>query len=457
MSTEIYVCHAGPCRRAGAEAVLTEIEELATVVGGCSVRESGCLGYCSEAPNALVRRRGDEEVYTKIRSLETSVKVVEHATGRKAQIEDAKVQERFAALRAARTRQAAREVSHWNAALHGLTEQAAQQPHLQFELNELLTKAGYPNGLGPAMPNAIDNYSPWSLQSVEPVTRHSAIFRFKSSDRKRGTPHPRGRSLKPDLITWHTTLLAEVGKNSEGPLPWIERDYTPISSAKEWEAGRCDMLVKIYARGAATSWLRQVAPLTNVWLSRPTKTLHVPSLTPEMNYDGSCFPPASVLLLLAGTGVVALPQILHHRNPVSQLGLCTHKRDQLRVPIDVVLSCRKDDVLLLPNLVEWCRAGEIEGVRHCTLLLTDAAAESDQVAYPESCAGNSDDAMRALEGLPNACVVRSRISSAIVAEAVARMPHRCRVVVSGPGGFNSAVRSMLADVIDDSQITVLSA
>mgnify|MGYP002832821885 CR=1 FL=1 len=53
------------------------------------------------------------------------------------------------------------------------------------------------------------------------------------------------------------TLLAEVGANSEGPLPWIERDYTPVSSAKEWETGKCDLLVKVYPDGAATSWLHR--------------------------------------------------------------------------------------------------------------------------------------------------------------------------------------------------------
>jgi glutamate synthase (NADPH/NADH) large chain len=40
-----------------------------------------------------------------------------------------------------------------------------------------------------------------------------------------------------DLNVDQRFMLAEIGPNSEGPLPWIERDYTPISSAKEWETG----------------------------------------------------------------------------------------------------------------------------------------------------------------------------------------------------------------------------
>ena len=63
--------------------------------------------------------------------------------------------------------------------------------------------------------------------------------------------------------TWHTTLLAEVGeaRNKEGPLPWIERDYTPISTAHDWENGRCDILIKIYLEPwlhRHTEWLHRV-------------------------------------------------------------------------------------------------------------------------------------------------------------------------------------------------------
>ena len=212
--------------------------------------------------------------------------------------------------------------------------------------------------------------SPWALQGVKSVSTHSAIFRLASSDRKRGTPHPRGRGRVPRPITWHTTLLAEVGANDEGPLPWIERDYTPISSAHQWEQGRVEILIKIYADGKATSWLYRTKPET-VWLSRPVRTLAVPSLVHD---DGPSFRPASVLLLLAGTGVVALPQILAHRDPYGSLRISTPKRDQLRVPIDVLLSCREDDAPMAPRCAAWCREeGDAAGIRNCTLLLSPAA------------------------------------------------------------------------------------
>ena len=458
---EVLVCQGQPCRARGAEAVLTEIEELAEVVGGCSVRASGCLGYCSQGPNALVRERSRggrsntvrEEVQTQIRSLETSAKIVEQATGKTPCLEDPEIRERFASLRAARARQHSRSVYHWNAALRGLAQQAAIQPLLRFELKELRAKAGFSNGVCSTMPSSIEHYTQWSLEEVTPVSTHSAVFRFASSDKKRGTPHPRGRGVRPDMITWHTTLLAEIGPNSEGPLPWVEREYTPISSAKDWEAGRCELLVKVYPGGAASGWLHHAASegeSRRFWLSQPVKTLSVPSLVAE----GSSFQPASVLLILAGTGVVALPQVLAHRDPLQKLGVPTHKRDQLLVPIDLVLSCREDDVLLLPQIAEWCRAGSQAGLRHCTLLLT--AASSGTAPFPEGPSGQ-DLADKALHGLPNVRLIRSRLTSAVVAEAARRMPQPCRVVVSGPDGFSCAAREMLSGLLDDEAVTILSA
>ena len=191
--------------------------------------------------------------------------------------------------------------------------------------------AGFSDGVRATMPAAISQYCQWSVDACTPVTQHSAVYHLTCKDRKRGTPHPRGSGQLPMSKTWHTTLLVEVGPNSEGPLPWIERDYTPISSAKDWESGRCSMLVKIYTDGAATSWLHRAAP-ARVWLSKPRQTLTVPSLVPE----GEAFEPKSVLLFLAGTGVVALPQILHHRDPIYKLGISTPRRKQLKVPINVV-------------------------------------------------------------------------------------------------------------------------
>ncbi len=519
-ASEIHVCHAGTCLARGAEAVLTEIEELVNQVGGgCAVRRSGCLGYCNEAPNAVVLERGTQRldpsrVHVRIRSLEASAKVVQAATGARPALTNSA---RLEGLRAARARQHAIAVCKWNLALRGLAEEAAERPALRSELRALLDKAGFPEGVGSvpeagevSMPSVVDNYSPWSVESVTPVTRHSCVLHLVSKNRKRGTPHPRGggRMLEPN--TWHTTLLAQVGPNAEGPLPWVERDYTPISTAREWDQGKCSLLVKVYADGAATSWLHRERP-ARLLLSKPARTLLVPALVP----DGRAFRPASVLLLLAGTGVVALPQLLAHREPTRELGVATPQRDQLRVPMDVVLSYRDDDVLLLPQLAHWCReGGEARGVRALTLLLTPAAtppephtpppaelppaapppAELPAAAllaappaalsaapstappdappavparphargappFPAAQGGDGAEAERLLHDLANARILRERLSIDIVSDALARMPHPCRVLVSGPATFNTAARGMLTELALDleAQVTILSA
>ena len=67
-------------------------------------------------------------------------------------------------------------------------------------------------------------------------------------------------------------MLAEVGANAEGPLPWVERDYTPISTWAEWEKGKCDILIKVYPDGAATSWLHKQVLATVSVLSSLTLT-----------------------------------------------------------------------------------------------------------------------------------------------------------------------------------------
>mmetsp|Transcript_16180 Transcript_16180/g.48936 ORF Transcript_16180/g.48936 Transcript_16180/m.48936 type:complete len:304 (-) Transcript_16180:1606-2517(-) len=303
------------------------------------------------------------------------------------------------------------------------------------------------------MPSAIDGYSQWTLEAVRPTSRHSAVFSLVSKDRKRGTPHPRGGGKLPEPVTWHTTMLAEVGFNEEGPLPWIEREYTPVSTALEWERGRCDLLVKVYADGQATSWLQKKEP-SFVWLSRPVRTLRVPSLRED---DDEAKGPASVLLVLAGTGVVVVPQLLAHRDPMRQLGISTPKRKQLHCPIDLVLSCREDDVHLSSEIAAWC---ETQALRHATLLLTSSSTKAATAPFPEAVGGDAAEAEQALRGLANARVLRSsqRLSPALLADSYARMPQPCRVLVSGPAAFNTAARAALADLVhDDDLITVLSA
>ena len=568
-SARILVCQAGSCKRKGSEAVLLEIEELVKHVSidspnssnnngvgnvdgrqetrQCNVEESGCLGLCRQAPSAVVLRKSpqcrrrryqlvveeekEKELYfTHLDSLTDSVKVVTEATGKIPRTDRPGLQNRLAGARCVRRRNHAISVYRWNEAMQAIQDQLdaaiEADPSTQGNYQELvqdyqrlLSKIGYSpppirnvNGDLINTPTSIDQYTKWSLTAIDVVSNHSAIFHFKSNDLKRGTPNPRGGGRQlPTPKTWHTTLLAQVGPNEEGPLPWIERDYTPISCAKEWEQGTCRILIKIYLAwgqkeeadgqggGAATSWMHRelvnnALPL-EVWLSKPIPTLQVPTLIKE---NGG-FKPASVLLLLAGTGVVALPQVLDHRDPYNKIGISTKQSNQLHVPVDLIVSFRKDDVLMVPEITELCRqamdhdkqfqtttndqggnssrrgaVGEgAKGIRNCTLLLTPPAdgIGNRQTPFPDfdssspSCLLSNDrkrkddELVEELGHLLNARVLQdTRLNLELVSEAMLRMPMPCRVLVSGPSNFNSAVRSMLLNAnVDDDSITILEA
>jgi len=495
---DIYVCQSGSCRNKGGEAVLVEIEELANALGkDCNVQASGCLGMCRRAPAAIaVTARGKETNHTQIKSLEDSGNVVFSATGRRPPLQDPVVQERLSGVRAQRLYKHACSIYRWNTALQALSDQIetirtksnnntqkliSSTRDLVENYRQVASKAGYKNIIGASeMPSTIEKYVKWSLERVEPVTKHSAIFHFECKDRKRGTPHPRGRGRRPQPNTWHTTLLAGVGENDEGPLPWIERDYTPISSATEWEKGKCSILIKIYMDGAATSWLYRLMkepPPPNddqqklyVWLSQPVPTLRVPYLD-----ESPSFYPKGVLLLLAGTGVVALPQILHHREPVANLGIGTHTRDRLKVPIDLVLSCREDDILMLRQITQWCKEGcdaqkaaplaaVTKGLRSCTLLLSSASPHqtlppfANDVAITTTTSSDEAEQLKILRCLPNSQILFGRLSLELLSEALAKMPIMTRVVISGPTGYNSAAKKMLTKLdLGSEAITILNA
>ena len=96
-------------------------------------------------------------------------------------------------------------------------------------------------------------------------------------------------------------------------------------------------------------------------------------------------------------------------------------------------------------------------------LLVAVVARVAREALAEAVVAVAEAAARALGD--ELVLVRGRgrelddeLEADLLAEAYARMPQPCRVVVSGPGEYNSAVREMLMDLVDDlDSVTVLSA
>ena len=86
--------------------MLLEIEELASSVGGAGVhvQPSGCLGNCSQAPNALLVCETVENIFPKLCGLSSSASLVECATGRAPRLDDPEMVARLDRARRVRVR-----------------------------------------------------------------------------------------------------------------------------------------------------------------------------------------------------------------------------------------------------------------------------------------------------------------------------------------------------------------
>lgn len=189
-----------------------------------------------------------------------------------------------------------------------------------------------------------------------------------------------------------------------------------------------------------------------VWLSRPMKTLHVPSLASDEQYINRKH--ASLLLLVAGTGVVAVPQVLHHANAATCFG--GRGGPPITQPVSVIYSCRADDALLIDEMARLCRDGALA---RCTVLQTAPAAHAGAAApFP---AVADTDVAAAFSELDNAVCVNARLSLELLRAELFYLAKPLRVVVSGPESFNAACTSMLKQIDEDGlgaeAVTVLSA
>merc|ERR1712107_118288 len=184
---------------------------------------------------------------------------------------------------------------------------------------------------------------------------------------------------------------------------------------------------------------------STIWLSQPAKTLDVPSLVPDFR-EASFTRPASYLLILAGTGIVAASQVLHHTDQLT----CFGATPILTSPISLIYACRKDDVCMLATLIDWCKRKKLQQL---TLAISESR-EGEALPYEEV-----DDAdLTEIASLATATMQHSRLSQELLEHELASLTNPCRVVVSGPSGFNSAVRDMLTDIgVSVDAVTILSA
>lgn len=319
-------------------------------------------------------------------------------------------------------------------------------------------------------------YTSWRLERVTPVSPWTALFHLKH-DAAPGIE--RGRARQPWKKSWHVTLLATVGANSEGPLDYVERDYTPVSSTEEWDTeGKCTLLIKIYPDGQATQWMHKVLKVGDrVFLSEPLTTLRIPALVTETSSDLRQ-KPVSVVLMCGGTGVAPILQILSEFRSIS-------------TPLWCFYSCRADDILSLRELRDFCASRPRDVQTRVVVCVTDQTPDVARAGrpFPEIRELAGDELRRAFEpvGLPSSperkdgklegerqdgsvqvgsdaplsdrmILQFGRINSADLVAVKEHLPFPPRMVISGPAGFNTYCADLaIASGLPRDKLTVLEA
>ena len=167
------------------------------------------------------------------------------------------------------------------------------------------------------------------------------------------------------------------------------------------------------------------------------------------------------------------------------------KGQQFKCPIDLIHSCRYDDLLLMSRIKQYCLEGlrphpKFRGLRNYTLLVTEgngknhnsnnssnSSSSSEPPILPpfqdvlhSSSSNNNNNQFRGNDGgdifkdVANAVVREKRLDATTVAEALQKLIPPYRIVISGPDSFNVAARNILLEEcegVDSNQLTVLSA
>jgi len=382
---KIQVCTGRKCRRGGSCERVLEIEELSDAVGTCAVTSTTCMGACRRGPCVRSTAAGRSKMYYGVDSLATSAEIVQNATGKTVTPDLLQVQ-----------------------------LQSREQPSAFARICFWLFGGNVPRSRN--VPET-DRYIRWHLKAVTVVSNWSAIYHCGTSDG--------GRGKAPGHSSWHVTLFAKT--------PDVERDYTPVSTAEEWDKGCCSLLIKIYPGGKATSWLHTLPVGSELLLSPPKPTLVLPC--PPGPKAAFC---QSILLVAGGTGIAPAWQILD----------ACRAGDMRNSAVTLLYSCRKDDVLMAEPLKQIAEANPKSRL---TLTLTEPSY-GPEAPFPDF-ASHQD----ILTG-ERLILREGRIDRPFLEHEVLALPTPPRVVVSGPETMNLAIRALLLDIgLSAEAITVLQA
>lgn len=149
-----------------------------------------------------------------------------------------------------------------------------------------------------------DGSGRWKVTKITGVSFDSCIYHLENSPP--AIPHPYPKD------SWHVSVHFGT----------THREYTPISTASDWEKGRLDLLVKTYPEGIVSRKFATLQPWSVskgacwVLVSPPHLTLTLPDAVDGKHRQTTmdalgCIPPAThVCLIVGGTGVAPALQIL---------------------------------------------------------------------------------------------------------------------------------------------------
>jgi NAD(P)H-flavin reductase/nitrite reductase/ring-hydroxylating ferredoxin subunit len=162
------------------------------------------------------------------------------------------------------------------------------------------------------------------LDSITPINHDSSVFVFRFDPATAKHPFP---TVEDWPVAWHVHLrVAAIA---------VSREYTPTSTAVDFEKGRIVFVIKVYHQGKMTLHLSQLSKGAKVLLSQPKPTVSTSLLS---RVPGTLRP---LLLVGGGTGIVPLLQIAREVNGRSRIVIL----DSNHTEADILLRSELDEVV----------------------------------------------------------------------------------------------------------------
>lgn len=299
-------------------------------------------------------------------------------------------------------------------------------------------------------PRAVDSGNGsgwWKVSGIVGLSPDTCLYHLDNHPPTASHPCPR------DL--WHVKVCVDSAV----------REYTPVSTAEDWEEGRLTLMVKTYASGTVSKHFATLRPASQngdideqscwVRVTAPVATLRLPLR------GGGGAPDTRLGVVAGGTGVAPALQLL--RSVVDVGGpFGAHSTASL-----LYSSCSRLDVLMLDELREAEVASEGRvSVRHTLSGGGEAAAQADEPrpgtlspreaeALPQVAGTHFYFATRARPhvarggpprtGPGEEAGLRGHVTPAMLKDAMPPPGAGARVVVSGPPGFWEDVSEMLLE------------